>query len=215
MVTFNYDTLLEEAFASLGMKFESLDDYVSRNDFKIIKLHGSVNWVREPTIPIMSKKVDPVLVANDVLKTADKMEFSDKYHLVPKAQRQQHIFSYITNPDKPGRSVVFPAIAIPLEKKTKYECPKEHVEALQECISRTDKLLIIGWKAAEENFVGLLSKGLEKEIPKMFVSRSKESAEKIHNTLINAGIDGAHWLLGEGGFRDEVRSGRIERFIGK
>ena len=163
----------------------------------------------------MTNKADPVEVANDVLNTVDKMELSDKYHAVANVHLlQQKIFSYMTIPDV-GRGVVFPAIAIPVEKKIEYECPKEHVKALQECISKTNKLHIIGWKAAEENFLDLLSKGLQKGIPKMIVSRNRDSADKIHNTLINAGIDGAHWLLGEGGFRDEVRSGRIERFIGK
>ena len=133
-VTFNYDTLLEEAFASLGMKFKSLDDYVSSNDYKIIKLHGSVNWVREPTIPIPTNKADHVEVANDVLNTVDKMELSDKYHRVSSIHLLQHkIFSYTTIRDV-GPGVVFPAIAIPVEKKIEYECPKEHVKALQECI---------------------------------------------------------------------------------
>ena len=103
------------AFTSLDKNFESLDDYVSGNDFKIIKLHGSVNWVREPVNPIEVNKADHVEVANDALKAADKMELSDIYHIIPEADRQQHIFSYMGIPDHRSRRVVFPAIAIPLE----------------------------------------------------------------------------------------------------
>jgi hypothetical protein len=118
-------------------------------------------------------------------------------------------------PGKPGHQAVLPAIAIPLEKKTEYECPPGHVQALEQCISKTDKLLIIGWKAAEEHFVKLLAKGLSKEIPKMIVSSGRDSAGRIKDTLQSFGVDGAGWLFGESGFTDAVRSGRIENFISR
>ena len=214
LVTFNYDTLLEEAFGSLDMEFEIFDDYI-RRDFKIIKLHGSVNWVREPTKPIENRKTNHVEVANDALKVAERMELSNIYRLIPEAERQQHIFSYMGDPNRGPSQVVFPAIAIPLQKKVQYECPKEHIRALEECIPKTDNLLIIGWKAGEQDFLDLLSKTLQKGVPKKIVSRNRDSADQIQHTLTSAGIDGAHWLLSEGGFTTELRSGRIEDFIAK
>ena len=39
LVTFNYDTLLEEALTSRGIKLQSMSDYV-RSEFYLIKLHG-------------------------------------------------------------------------------------------------------------------------------------------------------------------------------
>lgn len=218
LVTFNYDTLIEEAFVSLGKGFRSLDDYISKDDYKIIKPHGSVNWARELTEPKEADKLDHLQMANDLIAQAETLQASNKYHQIPDSDRSpngQWIVSHMLIPGKPGHQAVLPAIAIPLEKKTEYECPPGHVQALEQCISKTDKLLIIGWKAAEEHFVKLLAKGLSKEIPKMIVSSGRDSAGRIKDTLQSFGVDGAGWLFGESGFTDAVRSGRIENFISR
>jgi hypothetical protein len=44
LVTFNYDTLIEHALQSVGVATDSLPDYISDVRYKLIKLHGSVNW---------------------------------------------------------------------------------------------------------------------------------------------------------------------------
>jgi hypothetical protein len=217
LVTFNYDTLLEEAFSSLDRRFESIDAYVSGDDYKIIKPHGSVNWVREITGKMPANPTDPLTVANRLISVADGLEPSDSYYLIPERDRKQlgWILSYYSIPGKPGVQEVLPAIAIPLQRKREYACPKMHAQVLEECILRTDKLLIIGWKGAEENFLKLLSIGLKKGVPKMVVSSSRDSSEKILSTLQRFGIDGEKWRLGESGFSTEVQSGSIERFIRK
>jgi hypothetical protein len=213
LVTFNYDTLLEEAFVSLDMGFKSLNDYISSNNYKVIKLHGSVNWARELSSPMEASKLNHLQMANDLIAQADGLQPSDRYHFIPEDNRREWLVSYMQVPGKPGFQAVFPAIAIPLEKKTEYECPPEHINVLTECISKTDKLLIIGWKGAEESFVKLLVKGLKKSIPIMVVSRSRDSADRICGALVASGIDGENWVLAERGFSDEIRSGAIENFV--
>lgn len=176
-----------------------------------------MNWAREFSSPMQapSGAMNHVSLANSLIDIAHKIDVGDKYHLIPDAYRSQGMVSFMEIPGKPGEQFVFPAIAIPLETKKEYECPTEHVQALEECISKTDKLLIIGWKAAEEHFVKLLAEGLRKEIPKMIVSSGRDSAGRIKDTLQRFGVDGASWLLGESGFTDAVRSGRIENFISR
>ena len=46
LVTFNYDRLLEAAMPTVGIHIESMSDYVDSPEYKVIKLHGSVNWGR-------------------------------------------------------------------------------------------------------------------------------------------------------------------------
>jgi len=222
-VTFNYDTLLEEAFTSLGIRLESLNDYVSGDTYKVIKLHGSTNWAHELIDPIspmnatMSEDVaihDHVQFANYMLENADKFETGDNYHLIPRDYATKSITSFMKIPDRNKTEAVLPAIAIPVEKKHDYECPRSHVKCLEELIPNVDKLLLVGWRAAEENFVDLLAKGLTENIPKMIVSRTAAGAEKIMSSLMSCRIDGANWHIAEGGFTEQVRSGRIERFVG-
>ena len=221
LVTFNYDTLLEEAFLSLGRPFRSLDDYISESDYKIIKPHGSVNWARELIFPKEVDKLDQLQFANDLIAQADTLQAGDgdRYCLTEDSDRHQGrhwVVSYMARPnDKPAFQAVLPAVAIPLEKKQDYVCPASHLEVLKECMSKADKLLVIGWKGAEESFLQLLSTGLKRGIPKMVVSSGTDSAEKVKSTLQRFGIDGANWLLGEYGFTIEVRSGSIEAFISK
>ncbi|HEX6573862.1 MAG TPA: hypothetical protein VF042_02735 [Gemmatimonadaceae bacterium] len=51
-VTFNYDTLIETALEVMGMKIETMSDYVAAHPYKIIKLHGSTDWGRVVDFPI-------------------------------------------------------------------------------------------------------------------------------------------------------------------
>jgi hypothetical protein len=217
LVTFNYDTLLEEAFLPLGEPFRSLDDYISKSDYKIIKPHGSINWARELIFPKEVDKFDQLQFANDLIAQADTLQADDNYRLIPDSDRLQSgqwVVSYMRISDKNFQAVL-PAVAIPLEKKQDYVCPTSHMEVLKECMSKADKLLVIGWKGAEENFLQLLSTGLKRGNPKMVVSSGRASAEEIKSTLQRFGIDGEKWLLSEKGFTNEVRSGSIEAFIGK
>jgi len=59
LVTFNYDTMLEAASVILGVHIQNISDYVSNETCKIIKLHGSVHWVRELNTPIDSLPEEP------------------------------------------------------------------------------------------------------------------------------------------------------------
>jgi hypothetical protein len=219
LVTFNYDTLLEEAFSSLNMPFVSIDDYISRSGYKVIKPHGSVNWVRALTVTSTRRvdSMDQVQMANRIIAIADTLEPSEDYYLAPEKDRGAWVISRSSQIPKTSGSyqIVLPAIAIPLEKKTGYACPASHVRVLEESVSKTEKLLLIGWKGAEYAFVNLLGKRLRKDIPKMIVSSNKQSAMKIRDAMIEAklstGVDG--WQCAEHGFADTVRSGEIEDFI--
>jgi hypothetical protein len=45
LVTFNYDTLLDEAVRwTLGLQLHSVESYIAAEEYKLIKPHGSVNW---------------------------------------------------------------------------------------------------------------------------------------------------------------------------
>ena len=43
LVTFNYDTMIEQALPSVGVKIAAMHDYISQR-YALIKHHGSVNW---------------------------------------------------------------------------------------------------------------------------------------------------------------------------
>jgi hypothetical protein len=157
--------------------------------------------------------LDPVQMANRLIAVADTIVPSDKYHMIPERNRKWTA-SYCSIPGKSHEQAVLPAIAIPLERKTGYWCPANHVQTLEDCVSKTDRLLVIGWKGAEEDFVKLLGQALKKGVPKMLVSRSGGSAVKIRDKLIESGVGTTgEWVCTGGGFVEEIRSGEIENFV--
>lgn len=207
-VTFNYDTLLEEAFTSFNREFESMDAYTSNNDYIVVKLHGSMNWVRHLK-PDSSMRIDKdrVGMANEVIEVANMLDISAEYSFVPKSEGSNLPVSFINN------RVVYPAIAIPVQKKDRFECPLGHLEALKKSIPETRKLIIIGWRGAEDNFLSLLSNGLQREIPIMIVSSGKASATKIMSVFGKSGMRTQSYQVAEGGFTNFVRSRGVMEFI--
>ena len=52
LVTFNYDTLLDRALYSvLGWSLDTIDSYMSENDYRLFKLHGVPRAGFEPATP--------------------------------------------------------------------------------------------------------------------------------------------------------------------
>src|SRR5207247_9482051 len=56
-----------------------------------------------------------------------------------------------------NRVGVFPAIAIPTVSKATFECPIDHLNALQTVLPQVTKIITIGWRIKEEHFLNLLS----------------------------------------------------------
>src|SRR5229473_1748723 len=75
LVTFNYDTLLEDALSQFGLPIEAMDDYTEKHPFyKLFKLHGSVNWAREvaPTTKVQVP-ANVWSVVNDLIEHVEEL----------------------------------------------------------------------------------------------------------------------------------------------
>jgi hypothetical protein len=219
-VTFNYDTLLEEAFISYDRRFASVDDYVSNINFMVFKLHGSVNWVREikPEIHPGEEGLgtsDSIGLANEIVDNIDRLTVGDTFHIIQESNLVLPVSQMKipdADPDFPIQAVL-PAIAMPVVRKHQYECPSTHVDRLKAILPETSKLIVIGWRGAEVNFTDLLAQQLPKDIPKLIVSSSRDSGSKIAANLEKSGLGTAKWFCPEGGFARLVRSRLIEDFL--
>src|SRR5207245_4694186 len=121
--------------------------------FRVFKLHGSTNWVREIEInaPIdMRPSSNPeAAIYGQMMERIAEIHVTDRYVFSP------HDAIGITL-GKP----VFPAIAIPVEKKGSFECPQYLIEELTALLPQVTQILVIGWRATEAHFLALLSKHL-------------------------------------------------------
>ena len=203
VVTFNYDTMIEQAMNQVfGMSFDNFTDYILDHRYKLIKLHGSIDWGHE---------VNPIIrprTAGEVARNIAKLQLSVEYQKV-------------------GRSAVlrdgqigFPAIAIPVERKSEFACPPQHLGALGNSLDRVTKIITIGWRATERHFIGMLRKpltGLQGDVDLMVVSGSDKDASE---TLINLGFETQkserkRALRGDGfsGLVTQVGRGYLQQFL--
>src|SRR6266850_7374224 len=163
-VTFNYDTLFDNALRSIGMRLDTMDDHVSDGCFTYVKIHGSVDWGRSIrtslTTPFTAS--DSALIS-EVLSHAGNISLGDyeRNGQLPIA--------------KTAVAILFPAIAIPLERKLDFECPKAQLDALDHALVRATKLLIIGWRAADAPFTELLRERLTRSAVRAYVVAGNEN----------------------------------------
>jgi hypothetical protein len=180
LVTFNYDRMIEDALPVVGVHINELFDYV-KYTYKLIKLHGSVNWGRMVDTTIQEiTELNAWQIAHELIDRVPDLKVSDKFHLVNDRGYPFPPF---------GNSALFPAIAIPVQSKQHYECPKEHIDALRSLIPKTTKLLMIGWRAMEAHFLKLMADGIRHRVAVLAISGSLDDARQSVVNLRNAGIE--------------------------
>jgi hypothetical protein len=109
-------------------------------------------------------------------------------------------------------SVLFPALAIPVESKLDFECPDEHLQALHTVIPEIDKLLIIGWRAAETPFLELMASRLVHAVRGFVVAGNEDAAAETANRLAEAGVAG-RYVGTDGGFTELVVNREADDFL--
>lgn len=207
LVTFNYDTLLENAPPFVGVRIQDMADYRSSNVYKVIKVHGSMNWARDVKTPISSILHKGVWqVAQELVEKAEfGLELTDTYRIVT----SRPIGSYDIAPD--NRVPNFPALAIPVESKRDFACPENHLDVLRECIPQITKVLIVGWRGVEAHFVDLL-RGLNqpKGISGVVVGGKYEWGNEVAVRLQHLNVS---WRPSHAGFTEWITNGEATRFL--
>lgn len=172
-VTFNYDTMLEEAMHQvLGRGIADFDSYISATDYKLVKLHGSTDWGLE------IESSTPFASPSEIIASAANLRLSTRFLRVANYPMRFADGKY-----------GFPALSIPVQKKDEFMCPPVHVEALAGVILEVNKIITIGWRATEDKFLKMLRKpltGLRGDVDLMVVSGTNAGALE---TTKNLGMD--------------------------
>jgi hypothetical protein len=205
LVTFNYDTLLEEALPVVGFTIGQMEDYTRRENAAVFKLHGSVNWYREVELPA---ELPIQLPGHEDTHALRWMIAKADYP----AAAEPKLIQGMNLRNREERIGLFPAIAVPVLSKGAFECPAEHVEVLKSRLPDVTKVLIIGWRGQEPHFRSLLSEKLRPGIRGLIVAGTVEGAQQVGVGLREAGV---HVTFGysEGGFSDLLKGPLLERFF--
>lgn len=209
LVTFNYDTLLEGALTDLGIVFEQIGDYTT-GIFQVFKLHGSLDWAHELNL-------DP----------RDMLHFQEKGVAHPPT-----VLTYLVNnihnitirdeyvrcgPSGMGvvrGQPVFPAIAIPVEKKSTFECPNAMILQLKSLLPRVTHVLVIGWRATEAHFLYLLNQHLPPDVPFYVVAESKAIADTTGQHIRDSLPDKLpHFRAEDANFTQFILTGSAEKLL--
>jgi hypothetical protein len=214
LVTFNYDTLLENALtAQLDLKFDSFEGYIADSRFMVFKLHGSCNWARIVKTPLLQSGN----VAAELIRRAPELEVSDEFCFATKFPRGHFMREF---PEiRPGGSVVhhkrevglFPAIAIPVRDKDQFECPSAHTTRLRDVLPKVQGILTVGWRASESQFLKMLSEHLRQPVIRCVVvsgnyDGAQETITNLRSANTNIGFTSFH-----GGFTRFVQESQLGR----
>jgi len=191
IVTFNYDRLLEAALPVVGVEITDLNSYISHPNYKLIKLHGSVNWARRVSTPLANLGRSAILIAQELIALAPHLTISEEYRIASQ---------YPVATD--GVNALFPAIAVPVQNQRDFEGPAEHV----------DTLLLIGWSATQTAFLDLLKENLRAQVRGLIVAESTEEAARVAYTMNARGLS-LHFYYTSGGFSDFIVSREYRNFV--
>ena len=219
----NYDDLLEQALTYLypSLKFTEMRHYVSNErPFKVVKLHGSINWFT---------KLSDFQTDN----WTDLVSSLDIFAKVP----EEDILIYdnmVKSSDWIGDDVnryVYPLVTAPVASEAKAPvCPDRHYEAAKDFLSECGKFLVIGTAAMDQDLIDLIdSSVLPKTHPLLHVvdqikkdvlgrpdedSRAALTAQRLQNG-IKAFYQGnlvEPATLFDEGFWNYVNSDEMQRF---
>jgi hypothetical protein len=200
-VTFNYDTLFEDALAGTKIFFRQMSDYINISSVcSLIKPHGSINWeTLVGRVDVPSTGSTPYN-ENYLIDHAASLESTKLYRLVG-----DH------TGDGPGRAW-WPALAIPTVSKSTFTCPGDYLGAFRGLAPQVTKILIVGWRAAEQHFLKELADGVRTRVGVHVVCENETAANEVIARLKTAGIQG-DFKADPSGFTGFVRSRRVEAFL--
>jgi hypothetical protein len=203
-VTFNYDTLIERALTDMNVPMTHMNSYTSHPRFSLIKLHGSIDWhywVPATTVSLPTPGQEQPQ-PSDLIRAAPVVgdrAIIEKQGLAPQAS-QRELFYFL------------PALAIPTVSKHAFICPPDHLRALEQFIPSVTKIAIVGWRAAERNFLQMLTTGLRNSVQVIAACGNVDAADATLGRLSAAGIKG-NFQPAPGGFTDFVVNRRIVPFL--
>jgi SIR2-like domain len=204
LVTFNYDRLLDQALHHFDVNIKSIDDYIINDKVKLFKLHGSINWEREIDSLEMEniEHTNPNEIAHYIIDQSPNLKISNNY-----------VFEDSQSPFVRKNGLpVYPALAIPIETKQNFECPDDHIDKLRQVIKSAERVLIVGWRAAETHFIDIIKANVTRELTIEAVCGRKDWSADTLTRIESHGIK----IIGkpfDGGFTEYVRSREAERFF--
>lgn len=217
LTTFNYDQLLDDAWAGvLHRATFPLEAHIEDPNWKLLKVHGSVNWLRrvenvEEVTPPNRRDLTPEETEHlryiEALSSVHQLAWSQTYATTQELQTACN--------ERANNAIWVPAIAMPTQRKTSFECPQAHLLALRKLIPQVTHILAIGWRGAEQHFLSLWQ-GPNKPVNLQriqIVTGSEPDAQEVTRNFSGAGLTCSDVRIASSGFSAFLQSGRLKDFL--
>lgn len=146
----NYDDLLEQALTHLypEYKFEKMSDYVDeKRPFKVVKLHGSINWFASLSLNHADDWYS-LVTEHDIFATVPEEDILVYENL-------QSSRSWLGD-DK--NRYVYPLVTAPVASDDKTPvCPESHYETAKTFLADCERFLVIGTAAMDQDLLSLVN----------------------------------------------------------
>ena len=206
LVTFNYDLLLEHAVRDSigGVDLTTIAGLTARPHVKVMRPHGAVNWARaiDSDIAVCGGRSQRD-VERDVIDAAG----SDTglplrgFAIVPALKTFQI-----------GGQALFPALTLPVRTKG-LELPAIHQEELEQALAESSRVILIGWRASETNFLELWGSVRRAPLQLLVVSSGAGRAEATLERVTKY-LDTTDALTSpSAGFSEFVKAREFEDFV--
>ncbi len=180
-VTFNYDTLLEDAcYRVFGRRISTIHHYATGSDVHVFKPHGSVDWRQAARWHNGPNHWKPGLEALHLaIDQAASLQWQSQFS-VQREDRYQ---------DASDATLVWlPALAIPVQRKAQFIVPSDHVDGLKEDLAKASTLIAVGWRARERHFLQMLQDHMPSAPARLVaVAEKSESAMETVDNLWETG----------------------------
>jgi hypothetical protein len=215
LVTFNYDTFLDEACRSVLAHFplDTVDTYPSNDHYRLFKLHGSIDWFQEMRVLQGARPAE-----------GNRLVLENALIDMPMVIEPTGRFTRVGQPLMGDWGPLGAAVSLPAVTKTgdSFACPYQHREILSHVLPYVTHLLVVGWRGQEGHFHQMWNDATGRSggaltmrlIKSLVVDASGESARSVLDTLHDAmGIGGREMGVFGGGFSEFVESGRLAEFL--
>lgn len=200
-LTTNYDLFLDRAISGLyDREFVEPNDYLLLDQSSsLVKLHGSVSWWRR----VLNQESLEMDVRAAIRKCPIDLRFSDGIVIAERRAEDAIVNGYLH----------YPAMSVPVDGKSDFNAPQEHILFAKEQCERATHLLVIGSKCVDATIKEVLSvcRSLERIY---FVAEAMQSASEARGNLAATipGITSASRLV-DTGFMQFMRDGHYQSFI--
>lgn len=204
-LTVNYDLLLDREIELLfDHRFRQMGHYISHNQWKLVKLHGSVNWGFRFAPGIVNDREECLAALSAMVEEPTPQK--DGIFILENHQTYCH-----------GGYFIHPAIAVPIAGKSGFLCLDDIANAARENIARSTDFLILGCRMADEDVLDLFGAVAQVNRIKIVDAGLESSLDILHRMADHCRafrpLNNRGECLSKSGFSDFVTSGELRAFL--